>query len=460
MSSLQLAGCRLVATMDDAGRELAGTTVEIRDGWISSVGPASPDAVFDQVMDARRLIAVPGLVNTHHHLYQTLTRGFPESEGKTLFPWLQQLYPVWSGLDEEMIYSSTRTGLAELALSGCTTSSDHLYVFPDGSATFMDAQVEAARSIGLRFHATRGSMDLGVSHGGLPPDSVVQPLETILRDSERTIDLYHDPAPGAMTRIGLGPCSPFSVTPELMRESAVLARKKGVLLHTHIAETMDEDGYSRETFGLSPVELLDSVGWMENDVWVAHAVHPSASDIDLLAGRDVAVAHCPTSNMLLGSGLAPVAAYRDRNMRVGLGVDGSASNDANDLRQEVKQALLVARVRDGANALSARDALRLGTRGGAACLGRNDIGSIEVGKAADIALFDAESIALAGSQDDLIAGIVLGAPRPVAVIVNGVFIVQDGNLATADTADLARRHNEAARRLMSKASEAVGSSLH
>jgi cytosine/adenosine deaminase-related metal-dependent hydrolase len=299
-------------------------------------------------------------------------------------------------------------------------------------------------------------MDLGVADGGLPPDSVVQPLETILRDSERTIDLYHDPAPGAMTRVGLAPCSPFSVTPALMRESAALARKKGVLLHTHIAETLDEDVYSRETFGLSPIELLDSVGWMESDVWVAHAVHPSASDIELLARRDVAVAHCPTSNMLLGSGLAPLSAYHYRNIRVGLGVDGSASNDANDLSQEVKQALLVARIRDGANALSTRDALRLGTRGGAACLGRDDIGSLEIGKAADVALFDADSLALAGSQEDLIAGIVLSAPRPVAVIVNGVFVVQDGNLVTADAADLARRHNDAARRLMSKAVEAVG----
>ena len=460
MSSLRLEQCRLIATMDDAGRELADTTLEIRDGWISGIGEATPDEAFDCVVDARRLIAIPGLVNTHHHLYQVLTRGFPESEGATLFPWLQRLYPIWSGLDEQMIYASTRTGLAELALSGCTTSSDHLYVFPDGSEGFMDAQVEAARSIGLRFHATRGSMDLGVADGGLPPDSVVQSLGTILRDSERTIDRYHDPAPGAMTRIALAPCSPFSATPELMRESAVLARNKGVLLHTHIAETVEEDAYSRETFGLSPVELLDSVGWAESDVWVAHAVHPSASDIELLARRDVAVAHCPTSNMLLGSGLAPVSTYRAHNIRVGLGVDGSASNDANDLRQEVKQALLVARVSGGADALSAREALRLGTRGGAACLGRDDIGSIEVGKAADITLFDADSLHLAGSQEDLIAGIVLGAPRPVAVIVHGEFIVRDGNLVMADSVDLARGHNDAARRLMSKATERGGSRLH
>jgi 8-oxoguanine deaminase len=446
--------------MDDAGRELTNTTIEMRDGWISGIGHESLEGKCDQVIDARHLIAIPGLVNTHHHLYQTLTRGFPESEGMTLFPWLQTLYPTWAGLDEQMIYASTRTGLAELALSGCTTSSDHLYVFPDGSEAFMDAQVEAARSIGLRFHATRGSMDLGVADGGLPPDSVVQPLETILRDCERAIDRFHDGAPGAMTRIGLAPCSPFSVTPELMRESAMLARSKGVLLHTHIAETLDEDAYSREAFGLSPVELLDSVGWAASDVWVAHCVHPTESDVDLLAERDVAVAHCPTSNMLLSSGLAPVAEYRARDIRVGLGVDGSASNDANDLGQEVKQALLVARVRDGVNALSARDALRLGTRGGASCLGREDIGSIEVGKAADIALFDSESIALAGSQEDLVAGLVLGAPRPVIVIVNGVVIVRGGNLVSVEAEDIVREHNAAAGRLMSKARETTHSRLH
>lgn len=445
--------------MDDAGIELADATIEIRDGWISAIGNESPHEAFDEVIDARRLIAIPGLVNTHHHLYQTLTRGFPESEGMTLFPWLQRLYPIWAGLDEDMIYASTRTGLAELALSGCTTSSDHLYVFPEGSEGFMDAQVEGARSVGLRFHATRGSMDLGQSGGGLPPDSVVQTQVTIMRDSERAIDRFHDPSPGAMTRIGLAPCSPFSVTPELMRESAALARDKGVRLHTHIAETMDEDAYSRATFGLSPVELLQSVGWTESDVWVAHCVHPTESDIELLARRDVAVAHCATSNLLLGSGLAPVTTYVRKGIRVGLGVDGSASNDANDLRQEAKQALLVARVRDGVGAMSARDALRIGTRGGASCLGRDDIGSLEVGKAADIALFDAESLALAGMQEDLVAGIILGAPRPVAVIVNGDFVVRDSMLAQCVSEDVARQHNAAARRLMERAADALPDGL-
>jgi cytosine/adenosine deaminase-related metal-dependent hydrolase len=288
----------------------------------------------------------------------------------------------------------------------------------------------------------------------------VQTRDEIMRDSERAIDRFHDSSPGAMIRIGLAPCSPFSVTPELMTESAALARERGVRLHTHIAETMDEDAYSRATFGLSPVELLDSVGWAGSDVWVAHCVHPSDSDIDLLARRDVAVAHCPTSNMLLGSGLAPVHTFRQKGIRVGLGVDGSASNDANDLRQEVKQALLAARVRDGVHAMSARDALRLATRGSASCLGRDDIGSLEERKAADIALFDADSLALAGSEEDLVAGIVLGAPRPVAVIVNGRFVVQDGILATCDAEDVARNHNAAARRLIQRTNDTTPARLH
>ena len=460
MRAITLDRCRLVVTMDDDGLELSDTTIEIRDGWIASVGPERSGVPAETVVDARRLIAVPGLVNTHHHLYQTLTRGFPESEGAELFPWLRRLYPIWAGLDEDMIYASTRTGLAELALSGCTTSSDHLYVFPPGSEHFIDAQVEAARSVGVRFHATRGSMDLGESSGGLPPDSVVQPRDRILDDSQRVIDAYHDPSPGAMTRIGLAPCSPFSVTPELMRESAELARDRGVRLHTHIAETMDEDQYSLETFGLSPVGLLESLGWAESDVWVAHCVHPTQEDIDLLARKDVAVAHCPTSNMLLGSGLAPIATYRSRGMRVGLGVDGSASNDANDLRQEMKTALLAARTRDGIGAMSARTALRLATRGGASCLGRDDIGSIEVGKAADVVLYDADDLALAGSHEDLVAGIVLGAPRPVAVLVHGEFVVRDSALVRCDPAELARAHNVAARRLMDRAVDGGAAWLH
>ncbi|HEX6507382.1 MAG TPA: 8-oxoguanine deaminase [Chloroflexota bacterium] len=450
MPSLKLKDCRLVATMNDAGDELADTTICVRDGWITHVGGDTPDERFDEVVDARRFVAIPGLVNTHHHLYQTLTRGFPESEGAPLFAWLQRLYPIWAGLDEEMVHASTRTGLAELALSGCTTSSDHLYVFPLGSAAFMDAQVEAARTIGLRFHPTRGSMDLGRSAGGLPPDSIVQSREEILRDSERVIDRYHDAEPGAMIRIGLAPCSPFSVTPELMRQTAALAREHGVRLHTHIAETLDEDAYSRSEYGMSPIRLLESVGWTHGDVWVAHCVHPAEADIELLGDRQVAVAHCPTSNMLLGSGIAPTRVFLQRGITVGLGVDGSASNDSNDLRQEVKQALLAARVRDGAEAMSTRTALRVATRGGAACLGRDDIGCIEVGKAADIILFDAGSLDLAGAQDDIISGIVLGAAKPHTVYVQGRRVVWQGALAQVDADVLARELNRHASRLLDR----------
>ncbi len=395
-------------------------------------------------------IALPGFVNTHHHLYQTLTRGFPQAEGRTLFPWLKLLYPIWAGLDAEMIYASTRAGLAELALSGCTTSSDHLYVFPPGSEAFIDAEVEAARSVGVRFHATRGSMDLGQSNGGLPPDSVVQSRDAILADSQRAIDRFHDSRPGAMVRIALAPCSPFSVTPQLMRESAELARASGVKLHTHIAETMDEDAYSRAEFGMTPVELLESVGWMGPDVWVAHCVHPTPSDIAKMRAHGVGVAHCPTSNMLLSSGIAPIAGFLREGISVGLGVDGSASNDANDLRQEIKQAVLAARTRDGVEAMPVRTALRIATRGGAECLGRDDIGALEVGKAADIVFFDAESLELAGAQADPVAGIVLGGPRPAAVMVHGSFVVRDGRLMRCDSQELARQQNKAANDLLQR----------
>jgi cytosine/adenosine deaminase-related metal-dependent hydrolase len=433
--------------MDDAGSELDGASILVKDGWITAVGDLADDGQADEDLDCSRFLAIPGLVNTHHHLYQTLTRAFPESEGRTLFPWLRLLYPIWAGLDEEMIAASTRAGLAELALSGCTTCADHLYVFPEGSEHFIDAQVAAAREIGVRFHPTRGSMDLSVRDGGLPPESVVQSIPEILRDSERVIAAYHDASPGAMVRIGLAPCSPFSVTPELMRESAALARQHGVRLHTHIAETTDEDAYSRETFGMSPIALLESLGWAGPDVWVAHCVHPSRPDIDLLASGGVSVAHCPTSNMLLGSGLAPVRRLLSAGITVGLGVDGSASNDGNDLRNEMKQALLVARVRDGADAMSARAALRLATRGGAACLGRDDIGSIEAGKAADIVFFDLDRLELAGGARDIVASVVLGAARPHTVLVHGEPVVRAGVLTRADATALAARQNEASARL-------------
>jgi 8-oxoguanine deaminase len=451
VSTLLLSHCRLLVTMDDARRELVDVSIVIEDGWIRSIESTPEGLTAEETIDCRDMVVVPGLINTHHHLYQTLTRAFAQSEGQTLFPWLRQLYPVWRGLDEEMILTSTRAGLAELALSGCTTSSDHLYVFPTGSDGFMDAQVSAASEIGLRFHPTRGSMDLGESAGGLPPDSVVQSIPMILKDSERVIERYHDPRPGAMVRVGLAPCSPFSVSPDLMRESAALARHHHVRLHTHIAETLDEEAYSRAGFGMSPIELLGSLDWLEKDVWLAHGVHLSEDDIQALAHGGTSVAHCPTSNMLLGSGLAPVRSMLDAGVTVGLGVDGSASNDANDLGQEVKQAVLTARVRDGAGAMSARAALALATRGGARCLGREDIGSIEVGKTADLAFFDVSGLEVAGGHSDLVTALVLGSLRPDTVIVHGRPIVRGGQLVNADARDLARKLNASSSRLLERA---------
>lgn len=451
MTRILLSSCRLMATLDDAGSESMGTSIVMEDGWITYIGPDPPVAEYDEVRDCRHFVALPGFVNTHHHLYQTLTRGFPESEGKTLFSWLQSLYRIWAGLDSEMVHASTRAGLAELALSGCTTCADHLYLFPAGSEDFIDSQVEAARSIGLRFHPTRGSMDLGESDGGLPPDSVVQTVDTILLESERAIVRYNDPRPGSMIRVGVAPCSPFSASADLMRLSAELARRHRVRLHTHIAETRDEDVFSEQRYGMSPLQLLDSLGWLADDVWLAHAVHPREEDIAPLAASGAGVAHCPTSNLLLSSGLAPVEQYRRAGVPVGLGVDGSASNDGNDLRNEIKQALLCGRLRDGPLALSARDALRLATRGGAACLGRDDIGSLEAGKVADIVLFDAESLEMAGGSGDLLATVVLGAAKPHTVIVNGRTVVIAGRLLTGDTNEIAARQNRESARLLAKA---------
>jgi 8-oxoguanine deaminase len=442
--------CRLVVTMDDANRELTDCSIAIEDGWIVSLDGQAADRPFDHVVDSRRLIVLPGLINAHHHLYQTLARGFPQSEGRELFAWLEMLYPIWAGLDEDMIHSSTRAGLAELALSGCTTAADHLYVFPAGSDRFIDAEVEAARSIGVRFHPTRGSMDLGRDRGGLPPNAVVQPTETILADSERVVGHYHDPSPGALLQVSLAPCSPFSVTPELMKETATLARRLGVRLHTHIAETRDEDRYSRETFGLSPIELLESLDWLGEDVWVAHCVHPSPADVGRMRRGPVGVAHCPTSNMLLGSGLAPIPDFLRAGIPVGLGVDGSASNDGNDLKGEVKQAVLSARARDGARALSVRQALHLATRGGAACLGRSDIGSLEAGKCADLVTFDADALEVTGSGRDPLAGVLLGGARPRDVMVHGRWVVRDGNLVGKDVEEIAREQTRQSDRLLAR----------
>lgn len=450
--SLLIRNAAHIITMDDGATELTGGHIVIRDSWIESISAQEPDGRFDEVIDASYMLVLPGFVNAHHHLYQTLTRGFPESEGRTLFPWLQMLYPIWARLDDEAVYISTQTGLAELLLSGCTTSSDHLYLFPRGQDALIDVEVEAAAQIGVRFHATRGSMDLSQDEGGLPPATVVQNTEVILADCERVVAKYHDPTAGAMTRIGLAPCSPFSVSKELMVESALLARRLGVRLHTHIAETLDEERYCKETFGCRPVELLDQMDWLSPDVWLAHCIHLHDDDVGRLSATRTGVAHCPTSNMLLASGMARVVDMLRASIAVGLGVDGSASNDGGYFPGEIKQSLLMARTRDGIEALTAREALRLATRGGAACLGREDIGQIAPGTCADIAMFRLDDLFHAGATTDPAGAFVLCGPvRASEVLVHGRRVVRSGKLTTVDEQVIADRHNAASRRLLTKA---------
>ena len=449
MTRLLISGCETVVSMDDAGTELAGGSILIEDGvirWVGSGAPPPAAVAGADVLDGHGCVAIPGLVNTHHHLYQALTRARAQEHG--LFGWLTELYPVWSGVDAEWVRAAAGVGLAELALSGCSTSTDHHYVFPAMAGDLLAAEVEAARAIGVRFHPCRGSMDLGASDGGLPPDVLVQDTDSALAETERAVAMFHDPAPGSMLRIAIAPCSPFSASERLMMESALLARRLGVRLHTHVAETADEEAFCLERFGCRPIELLERLGFLGDDVWLAHAVHVSADDIGKLGATGTAVAHCPTSNMRLGSGIAPVRELVDAGVSVGLGVDGSASNDGGNLLGEVRQAMLVARGRGGPGAMGTREALRLGTRGGAACLGRDDLGSIEPGKRGDVALFDVSGLASAGTEADPVAGIVLAWPQRVRhMVVEGRLVVRDGALATADEAALAAEGHRVARRI-------------
>ncbi len=452
MSRLLISGCEAVVTMDDAGTELAGGSILIEDGairWVGTGAPPSGPAEGAEVLDGRGCVALPGLVNTHHHLYQALTRARAQQDG--LFGWLTELYPVWAGVDADWVRAGAGAGLAELALSGCSTSTDHHYVFPVETGDLLAAEIDAAREIGIRFHPTRGSMDLGASSGGLPPDIVVQDTDTVLGETEEAVRRFHDPAPGAMVRIAVAPCSPFSASEGLMRESAALARRLGVRLHTHIAETADEETFCRERFGCRPVELLDRLGFLGPDVWLAHAVHLSSADVATFAATGTAVAHCPTSNLRLGSGTAPVRELLDAGVPVGLGVDGSASNDGGHLLGEVRQALLVARGRGGPGAMGAREALRLGTRGGAACLGRDDIGSLEPGKRGDVALFGVDGLTTAGIEADPVAGVIFSWPQRVRhLVVEGTFVVRDGQLASADEEHLAAEAHRVARRIVGR----------
>jgi cytosine/adenosine deaminase-related metal-dependent hydrolase len=424
-----------VVTMDDARTEHEDGWVLIRDGMIDAVGGGAPP-VADELIDLGGAVVTPGLVNTHHHLYQTLTRA--RAQEADLFTWLKTLYPVWARIDAESEYAAARTGLAELALSGCTTVFDHHYVFPRDQTGIAEALLRAAEEIGVRLVFGRGSMDLGDSEGGLPPDSLVEDLDTIL---EQTESLAQDGVD-----VAVAPCSPFSVTKELMRESAELARRLGVPLHTHLAETAEEEAYCRGLYGCTPVEYLEELGWLAEDVWCAHCVHLSEQEVRRLADTRTGVAHCPTSNLRLGAGVAPVRDLLDAGARVGLGVDGSASNERSDLFLEVKQAVLVARGRGGPEAMTVRESLRLATRGGAELLRRNDIGSLEAGRRADIAVWRSDVLQLAGAAD-LLAGLVLSAPHRVdRLYVGGDEIVRDGRLVRADEDEIAREHRVQATR--------------
>jgi cytosine/adenosine deaminase-related metal-dependent hydrolase len=452
---------RLVAPMDEARTRLPGGWVLVEDDRIEAVGqpPAPARLEADRRIDARGKLVLPGLVNVHHHLPQVLTRCVPRVQEAPLFRWLSELYEAWRGFDEEAVEAAALAGLGELLLTGATTTSDHLYLFPTGQERLIDAEIRAARALGIRFHPTRGSMSVGRSRGGLPPDDVCQDEAAILADSRRLVREYHDPRPRSMLRIGIAPCAPFSVSEDLMRRSAQLAREHGLRLHTHLAETLDEEAYCRERYGCRPVEFLRRLGWLGDDVWLAHCVHLSPAEVALFGATRTGVAHCPSSNFRLGSGLAPVRALLDAGVPVGLGVDGSASNDTSNMLAEARQALLAhRRDPDPARWLGAEDVLWMATRGGAACLGRDDIGSLEPGKAADLVLVDTRRLSYAGAGSDILAALVFTPfPEPVdTVMVNGRLVVEGGQLRGVDVPALVERAERASVRLLDGALAATG----
>ena len=449
MPTLLIRHARLLVTMDAQRREIADGAVFVRDNVIEAVGAtAELPAGADEVIDARDQIVIPGLVNTHHHMYQTLTRACVQDH--ELFGWLRGLYPIWANLTPEMVKVSTQTAMAELLLSGCTTSSDHLYIYPNGVR--LDDSIEGAAQIGMRFHAARGSMSVGESQGGLPPDRVVESESAILKETQRLIERWHKPGRFAMQRIVVAPCSPFSVSRELMRDSALLAREHGVSLHTHLAENDFDVAYTRETFGCTPAEYAEQLGWVGPDVWCAHCVKLDDSGIALFARSGTGVAHCPCSNMRLASGIAPIRAMRDAGVGVGIGVDGAASNDAGHMLGEVRMAMLLQRVAHGAvkgpSAMSAREALEIATLGGAKVLGRDDIGALAPGMAADIVTVPLDEIGMAGAQQDPLAALLFcHVPRVRHSIVDGRVVVRDGQLATLELPLLIERHNALAAQL-------------
>jgi len=438
----------VLVTMDDARREIADGAVFVRGNRIERVGRTDElPASADTVIELKGHVLLPGLVNTHHHMFQTLTRVVPAAQDSELFGWLKALYPLWARLTPEAIRVSALTAMAELLLSGCTTSSDHLYAFPNGCR--LDDTVDAAREIGIRFHATRGAMSLGESRGGLPPDALTEDEDAILRDTQRVIEAHHDPAPLAMIRIGVAPCSPFTVTRTLMREAAALARSHDVRLHTHLAESAADVAYSRERYRQTPAEYADALGWTGPDVWHAHCVALDTPGIALFAKTGTGVAHCPCSNMRLSSGIAPVREMRAAGIAVGLGVDGSASNDGSQMLAEARQAMLLARLRGDAAALSARDALEMATRGGARVLGRDDIGFLAPGMGADFVAFAVDGLRHAGAVHDPVAALVFcGAGDVATAVIDGRVVVREGRLTTLDLGAHVERHNRIARGLV------------
>lgn len=461
MATLLIKQIEVLVTMDGQRREIRNGALWVEDNVIRQVGTTPelerrPGPPADRTIDARGTVVIPGLVNCHHHLYQTLTRTIGTAGGKILFDWLKFLYPIWAELTPEAVYTSALVGLSELILSGATTVADHLYLFPNGSR--LDDEIRAARELGVRFHPTRGSMSLGESQGGLPPDRVTDSEEDILKDSQRVIETFHDPAPYSMLRVGLAPCSPFSVTGRLMQESAALARQYPLVnLHTHLAETIDENRFCLEMFGKRPIDYAESVGWAGEDVWFAHMVHPNEAEIEWLARHRTGVCHCPSSNMILASGIAPVRQMLDAGVKVGLGVDGSASNDSGHLLAEARQAMLLQRVgwpgfESRADRFSAREALELATLGGARVLRRDDVGSLAAGKAADFVAFRLDDLAHAGGLADPVASLVTCAPAQAWLsVINGQIIVEDGHLTTIDLGPVLERHNRISREMLERA---------
>jgi cytosine/adenosine deaminase-related metal-dependent hydrolase len=460
VSTLLVRNALLLATFDDQEREIPGGGLFIRDGFIEQVGQSDelPESA-DEILDLTGHALLPGLINTHHHFYQTLTRAVPDVQDANLFNWLVTLYPVWARMQPEDIYISTITALAELAFSGCTTASDHLYIFPNGSR--LDDQIQAGLDIGVRLHASRGSMSLGESKGGLPPDSVVEEEDFILQDSQRLIEQYHDPNPGSMTQVVLAPCSPFSITGDLMKASASLAREYGVQLHTHLAETEDEEQFCIHLFGHRPVAYMDQVNWLGADVWFAHSVHVNDEEINQYSLTGSGVAHCPGSNMRLASGASPILKMLRYGVKVGLGVDGSASNDGSHMLGEVRQAMLLSRLaaglegaslstEDASPLMTARQALRIATRGSAEVLGRDDIGSLEAGKCGDFFAVDMRQLNFSGALHDPLAALVFCAPvNADYTVVGGRFVVKEGKLQTIDLGPHIEKHNQRAMRLLS-----------